>query len=169
MRLRKHSLHHPSNSQFQPVRATNLRLERWHRTVMYGVMALLSVSGMLWLAAHYWFPVNNEFGANINPLEPWSIKLHGAAAMGALFFVGSLLNSHIRRAHKTRRNFYSGWSMIVLLGTLTLSGYGLYYLTSETSRPLWSNLHWIGGLTLPALLILHIVLGRRARAKLQAS
>ena len=85
--------------------------------------------------------------------------------MITLFFVGSLLNSHVRRALRTRRNLASGWVMIGALGTLTLSGYGLYYIAGEESRPLWSIVHWVIGLGFAALMVLHVAVGRRATAR----
>jgi hypothetical protein len=157
----KHSLHHPGNRP----QLLRFRLERWHRFSLYGVSGLLAASGVLWLIARYFLRAAGEFGEAVNPLEPWAMKLHGAAAMAALFFVGSLLNNHIRRAHHGRRNRYSGWSMVALLSLLTASGYALYYLASESSRPLWSAAHWILGLLFPALLVLHIFLGRRAAGR----
>lgn len=160
MRLRKHSLHHPS----APPRPINLRLERWHRYCVYGACSWLLVTGVLWLLAHWFMRAPGEFGAAVHPLEPWSMKLHGAGAMLLLFFIGSLLNGHIRRALKTGRNLSSGWSMIALLLALTVSGYGLYYFAGEDSRPLWSLLHWAIGLGLPGLLVAHIALGRKAAA-----
>ena len=90
------------------------------------------------------------------------MKLHGAGAMIALFFVGSVMNSHIRRAIKAGRNLESGWSMIAVLLALVITGYGLYYLASENSRPIWSAVHWIIGLAFPLVLILHIVLGKKS-------
>ncbi|WP_244545115.1 DUF4405 domain-containing protein [Collimonas sp. OK607] len=116
----------------------------------------------MWLIVHFFLRVAGQFGETVNPIEPWSMKLHGAAAMVMLFFVGSLLINHIRRAHHAHRNRYSGWSMAALLALLTASGYALYYIASESSRPLWSAGHWILGLLFPLLLVLHIFLGRRA-------
>ena len=86
------------------------------------------------------------------------MKLHGAGAMFALFLIGSLVTGHFQRALKARRNLYSGWSMISGLAALTVSGYGLYYLASDHSRPVWSAAHWIIGLVFPLLLIVHIAL-----------
>ncbi|MFC3107726.1 DUF4405 domain-containing protein [Undibacterium arcticum] len=154
---RPHSLHHPSAP-----RPVSLKLERWQRRALYGAFALLTLSGLLWLLAHYWWRPVGEYGETISPLEPWAMKLHGAAAMLALFLVGGILNNHIRRALKSRRNRSSGWAMVALLALLTLSGYALYYIAGEQSRPLWSVLHWIIGLGLPLLVLLHIVLGRRS-------
>ena len=125
---------------------------------MYGVSAWLVATGVLWLLAHYLMRTAAEFGESVHPLEPWSMKLHGAGAMFALFFIGSLVNTHIRRGLIARRNLYSGWLMIATLAALTLSGYGLYYLASEHSRPIWSAAHSIAGLAFPLLLIVHIVL-----------
>jgi hypothetical protein len=154
MRSRKRSLHHPSS----PQRPVDLRPERWQRRCVYGVSAWLVTTGALWLLAHYLMRPVAEFGESVHPLEPWSMKLHGAGAMLALFFIGSLVHTHISRALKARRNLYSGWSMISVLIALSVSGYALYYIASEQSRPFWSAAHWIAGLVFPLLLLVHIAL-----------
>jgi hypothetical protein len=158
MRYRKRSLHHPTSPQHR----ADLRPEGWQRRCVYGVSAWLVATGVLWLLAHFLMRPVTEFGESVHPLEPWSMKLHGAGAMFALFLFGSLMNGHIRHALKARRNLCSGWSMIAALLALTLSGYGLYYIASEHSRPVWSAAHWIIGLVFALLLIVHIALaGRR--------
>ena len=157
----KNTLHHPShkaNGHTKPI----LRLERWQRRSVYLVFGLLFLTGAAWLIAHFLLRRATEFGESVHPIEPWTMKVHGAAAMLALFFVGSLLNTHIRRALKGRLNLLSGWAMIALIGILTVSGYGLYYFASEQSRTAWSVLHWVFGLTFPLSIFLHIMLGRRA-------
>lgn len=164
MRHRKSHQHHPADGQ----RRINLRLERWHRCCVYAACGWLVATGLLWLIAHYLVRPVGEFGESINPLEPWSMKLHGAGAMFALFFIGSLMNSHIRRALKSGRNLMSGWSMIAVLVALVVSGYGLYYLAGEESRPVWSAVHWIIGLAFPIVITLHIILGRSSNIHKQA-
>lgn len=139
-----------------------MRLPAWQRRSFHGVCGVLFVSGVAWLAAHFFLRPVNEFGVAVNPLEPWSMKLHGAAAMAVLWLVGSMLYLHIRRGLALRRNLLAGWSMIGLLGLLTLTGYALYYIAGEDSRPVWSVLHWIAGLLLPALVWLHVRSGRRS-------
>lgn len=154
----KPSLHRPSRS----IPAVSLRLERWQRRALYASVTVLATSGLLWLAAHFWWRPVTQFGEGVSPLEPWSMKLHGAATLLFLFLLGTMLNTHIRRALRGRRNLMSGWVVIALISLLTLSGYGLYYLAGESARPIWSNLHWLIGIGFAAGLILHIVLGRRA-------
>ena len=154
----KPSLRHPSRSS----PALSLRLERWQRRAIYFSVGLLTVSGVLWLAAHFfWRPVT-QFGEGVSPLEPWSMKLHGAATLVFLFLVGTMLNTHIRRALRGRRNLISGWAMIGSIGCLALSGYGLYYLASENARPIWSSLHWIIGIGFAVGIVLHVFFGRRS-------
>jgi cation transport ATPase len=141
----------------------NLRMERWHRQALYATALLLVASGIAWLGAHFFLRRATEFGASIHPLEPWSMKLHGAAAMAMLFFVGSVMNSHVRRALRAQRNLAPGWSLLAALAALTVSGYGLWYLAGEENRVLWSTLHWVIGLAFPLLLVGHIAYGRRLR------
>ncbi|MFZ6816134.1 DUF4405 domain-containing protein [Undibacterium sp. Rencai35W] len=161
MRTHKHSLHHPV---LPKNRHQHFRLERWHRISLYLLGSLLSASGLVWLIAHFLLKHRNEFGDSVHPLEHPAMQVHGALAMLTCFAIGTLLQMHIRRAHRAHRNRWSGWSMISVLGWLVLSGYALYYLASEESRVIWSVGHWSIGLALPLLLILHIVLGRRSGA-----
>lgn len=124
---------------------------------------MLLLSGAAWLTARYFLRPVGQFGEAIHPLEPWAMKVHGAGVMILLFFLGSLMNSHIRRALKAGRNLTSGWSMIVLMVLLIVTGFGLYYLAREGDRPLWSLVHWIGGLGLAMLVIAHVLIGRASR------
>ncbi|MYM22141.1 DUF4405 domain-containing protein [Duganella sp. FT135W] len=140
----------------------NLRLERWHRRAIYVSLAALLLSGATWLLARYFLRPMTEYGEMVHPLEPLAMKLHGGAAMIVLFFLGSLMNAHIRRAIKAGRNLVTGWSMIALMVTLIASGFGLYYLAGDGDRVIWSIVHWTIGLAGAGLFVLHVVLGRRS-------
>ena len=139
------------------------RLERWHRWAIFSVGLGLLATGMLWLLAHYFLKQQGEFGETVHPMEHLSMQVHGAISMFAWFFVGSLLNNHIRRAHNAKRNRATGWLMITLLAWLSASGYGLYYWVTENYHVVWSWSHWMSGILLPALLVWHISAGRRSR------
>lgn len=141
------------------------KLERWHRRSVYASAALLLLSGAVWLVLHYFLRPVNQFGESVNPGEPWAMKVHGAAAMAALFFVGSLLHIHIRPSIRAGRNTITGWAMIVTLSFLTITGYGLYYLAGESDRSLWSLLHWGVGFSFAVLFILHVIIGRHGGGK----
>lgn len=138
------------------------RLERWHRRSVYVTAAVLLLSGVAWLVLRYFLRPVGEFGETVHPLEPWAMKLHGAAAMALLFFAGSVLHLHVRRALKARRNLVMGWAVVAVLLFLVLTGYALYYVAGDADRPAWSLLHWAAGLLAAFLFVVHIITGRKS-------
>jgi len=165
MRTQKHRLRHPP---LPGAARLQFKLEKWHRLSIYAITVALFFSGLAWIIARYALRVTSEFGETIHPLEHWSMQFHGALIVPAALLIGSLLLQHMRRAHQAGRNRNSGWSMIVSLAWLALTGYCLYYVASETARPWWSAAHWIVGCALPALLYLHVYLGRLAARQVRA-
>jgi hypothetical protein len=141
-------------------RTDSIRLGPWHQGAVYAATAALAISGIIWLVLHYFFAVPGKYGPQIHPLEPWMLRLHGAAAMAGLIIYGSLLPVHIRRAWSMRRNIALGIALVAFMLLLTITGYLLYYAGDEDTRPLISAAHWILGLAVPALLVWHIVSGR---------
>jgi hypothetical protein len=142
-----------------------VQLERWHRRCIYASCLVLLLSGVGWLIAHFYFCAAGQFGESINPLEPLAMKVHGAGAVVMLFFLGSLMNSHIRRALKSARNLASGWAMILTTAVLVITAFGLYYLADERNRSIWSIVHWTIGLGFPILIVAHLALGRVSRKR----
>src|SRR3569623_258221 len=100
-------------------------LPRWQRHGRYASLLLLLVSGLGWLALHY------TVGAGTGELphwsEPWWMRLHGAAVMASLFFVGTLLPGHAMRGWRMGRQRRLGLVLWTLLALLVASGYLLYY------------------------------------------
>ena len=147
-----------------PVKAHALLLDRvrlphWQRRAIYAVTAALVLTGLLW-----WVLDANRGENGAGSAQVWSLRVHGMAAMLGLVFFGSLLSSHIRIAWAVNRNRLLGASLAGLTITLALTGYGLYYLGGEMSRLVASWLHLVFGITMPFVLWLHIVRGRRLRA-----
>jgi hypothetical protein len=141
-------------------RTDSIRLGPWHQGAVYGATALLVLSGIVWLVLHYFMAQPGDYGPQIHPLEPWMLRLHGAAAMAGLIVYGSLLPVHIRRAWAIRRNIALGIGVAAVMLLLTITGYLLYYAGSEETRPVISAAHWVIGLAAPLLLAWHIVSGR---------
>ncbi|ACB96991.1 hypothetical protein [Beijerinckia indica] len=145
-----------------------LRLGSKHQFCIYAVSILLLLSGFGWLIAHYFFAPFSEFGTPAAPSEPLWLRIHGAAAMGALIILGSVFPGHIGRAFTMRRNLFSGFLMLSIAALLILTGYGLYYFGDEETRPWISLLHWTLGLASIAILILHVKLGKRRPSSARA-
>lgn len=139
----------------EPIRLSAL----WRRT-LYVILTLLTGSGTLWLYLHHFCRHASEFGEQPHPLEPWMLRLHGAAAMATLIAQGALGYSHMRKSWHLRKNRRSGALLMVLMSSLVVTGYLLYYWGGEESRSLISITHWTLGLLLPLALPLHIWMGR---------
>lgn len=122
-------------------------------------------TGAAWLSCHYLLADAGEFGPLPHPLEALWLKLHGASGMIALVLFGSLLGSHMRRAWSQRRGRATGSTLAGLFVLLTVTGYGLYYVGSESLRPWISAVHWVIGLGIPVLLATHV---STLRTKLRA-
>jgi hypothetical protein len=133
-----------------------IRLTRRHRSWIYASGALLFLSGVAWLIAHFGLRSAGEFGQVESPIAPWSLRIHGAAAMLALVVLGTLLPSHVRRAWHARRHRTAGALLLGVNGLLIASGYALYYAGGEETRAIVSPLHWAVGLLLPIALVWHV-------------
>ncbi|MDO3522046.1 hypothetical protein [Ralstonia pseudosolanacearum] len=145
-----------------PVLRLPVRLSQRHKRWLYATGAVLCCSGLGWLVAHDLLGGQGPFGDAPHPSEPWWLRIHGAAAMGFLVALGSLLPGHVARAWQMRRNHRSGLFMLVLAALLVATGYGLYYAGDEQTRPWISCVHWLLGVAAAGVAPLHVYLGRRS-------
>ncbi len=141
-----------------------IRLQSYHRYLVYAVLAVLFLSGVVWAYFNYFGSSVGDLGATSRSL---SLKIHGAAAMATLVLIGTLLTGHVKLAWRAGRNRASGIFFLTTLGILTVTGYALYYAGGEQLRAWSSWIHLAVGLVLPILLVVHILLGRRTRPVLE--
>jgi len=133
---------------------------------MYASFALLWVSGALWLLFHYFLQRQGAFGTEPNPLEPWWLRLHGLAMMIMLVAAGSVAVHHARRAWQLGKNRVGGMILTGCVLWLAATGYALYYFTTDGNQAWLPLLHWLPGLALPLVIVLHVYRGQhRARRK----
>jgi len=139
-----------------------VRLHPLHRQFFYIVFGILFLSGVGWLASEW--SKDPELGPGRTVLQIWSMKIHGAALVVYLAFLGSFL-THVRIGNALRNNRVSGFLVIALNAMLALTGWALYYLADDLLREWSSTCHWIIGLSALPLLFGHILLGRRSALK----
>ncbi len=138
-----------------------MRFSRMYRWLAILIGLVLLASGIVWTVADRW-----KAGPDGEFWQRWiatALMVHGGAAMAALLLLGALGEIHIRRAWRANRNRATGILMVLVNGLLVVSALALYYSGSETLRPWISAIHITGGLALPLLIALHIVVGRRSR------
>ena len=134
-----------------------MRLDPRFRRALYGALAALFVTGAAWLLA-------DQLKADGDPwpdIAAYLLMLHGGTAMVTLMTLGALVPLHLQRAWLAHRNRITGTAMATFNALLITTSFGLYYAGSENLRPWMSGLHTAVGLALPALLFVHVLLGRR--------
>jgi len=138
-----------------------LQLDDRFRWGLYAVFSLLFVTGALWLIADALKEsANGEFWQAVSASL---LMVHGGAAMVTLVLLGALIPVHLWRAWRSRKNRLTGTVMATANLLLVATAFGLYYAGSDTLRPWISDAHIAVGFILPALLVVHIVTGRRTR------
>lgn len=125
------------------------------RRSLYVVSLGVWISGGLWLFLHYFFLRRGEFGPEVNPLEPWFLKVHGAFAVAAIWMFGLLWSIHVTKVWPLSWRRWSGGLMAGVAAWLILSGYLLYYVGDDKARSILSILHWGIGLAAPVLFLWH--------------
>ncbi|CAB3783874.1 hypothetical protein LMG28614_01749 [Paraburkholderia ultramafica] len=143
----------------QHARAPGPKLTRPSRWTLYVLITLLAATGFAWLLAYY----GRSDEALPSPIEPWSMKIHGASAMGVIFAVGTMMQRHFLPGWRTGRNRAAGVAMCIALSLLAVTGYGLYYFDGDTLRWIAEWLHWGAGCVLPIALATHVVAARASR------
>jgi hypothetical protein len=134
-----------------------------YRLMINATGLVLWTSGAGWLVFHYFVHVAGEFGPTQSPYEPWWLKVHGAAAFLTLFTLGLLWGVHVLKGWASGQRRNSGVGLLGLLLALIVSGYLLYYAGGDELRAAISLAHWIPGLALPALYLIHRVKAAKAR------
>jgi hypothetical protein len=113
------------------------------------------LSGVVWLALHWWPRRPDVFGLTRHPVEPWTLIAHAAFGVVVTWLFGLLWGTHVRLGWLLRQRRTSGVIVIAVLIALVLSGFVLYYVGDERARTATSLFHWIVGLVALPILITH--------------
>jgi hypothetical protein len=138
-----------------------LRLDPGLRVSTYAAFAALLVTGVIWLVADQL--KDTESGETWQAIAASALMLHGTAAMIALVLLGALIPLHVQRSWRLGKNRITGSVMVGANAVLVATASGLYYAGSDLLRAFAADVHIAVGLALPALILTHVMLGRRAR------
>jgi hypothetical protein len=142
-----------------------LRLEPGFRFWTYAIFATLVLTGAVWVLADLFKDPEGEIW---QMMAADMLMLHGMTAMVALILIGAMIPLHVQRSWRAGKNRVSGAVMIGVNAVLVATAWGLYYAGSDGLRTFVADVHICVGLALPALVIAHVVLGRRAKAGAEA-
>ena len=139
-----------------------LRLDDRFRWGLYGIFSVLFVTGSVWLIADAL--KDSPSGDFWQGISASLLMIHGGAATVTLVLLGALIPIHVLRAWRSRRNRLAGAAMVIANVLLVATAFGLYYAGSDTWRPRISDVHIGVGLIFPALIVIHVMTGRRSLA-----
>ena len=142
-----------------------MRLDPNLRFWNYATFAALLITGAIWLVADQLKTSDN--GEMWQAIAANTLMLHGITAMLALILLGALIPLHVQRSWRVGKNRISGSVMAATNAILVVTASGLYYAGSDALRTLVADVHIVAGLALPASIVTHIVLGRRARTSVR--
>ncbi len=160
--------HSPSHAKHAAAHTRHARLHgsaslpTWQRRTVYASVAVLALTGLGWLGAHF-LVAQSDDGLAQSAAKLWAIRLHAAAALCTLVMVGSLIPLHMRAAWHTRKNRVSGAVVAGGMALLALTGYALGYAPEGLARQWSAWSHWAVGAASPLLLLVHVLLGHRTR------
>lgn len=143
-----------------------IRLSFSHALVLHLVACMVFLSGGLAALPDILAAAHHEDCLPLS-LKSWALAVHGGAAMGFLVVLGTLLPTHVINAWRSGGNRASGIVLLVAIGLLIGSGYGLYYFGGDQLRVVTQWVHLGLGLCEPPLVITHIILGRATRSRPQ--
>jgi len=136
-----------------------LRLDDRFRWALYAAVAVLFVTGAVWLVTN---PLKDSANGELwQGVSADLLMIHGGATMVTLLLLGALVPVHIQRAWRIRRNRSTGTMMVTANILLIATAFGLYYAGLDALRDWISDVHIAVGVILPVLLVCHIVVGRR--------
>jgi hypothetical protein len=147
--------------------SSTLRLDYRFRWGLYAAFSVLFVTGAGWIITN---SLRDSPGGELwQAISADLLMVHGGVTMVTLVLLGALTTVHIQRAWRVQRNRLTGTVMAASNVVLIATAFGLYYAGSDTFRVWISYVHIVFGLSLPALLFIHVLTGRRHRDRDNAS
>jgi hypothetical protein len=140
------------------------RMSKAQRLTIYLIVGALWLSGCLWLGLDQFFSEASQFGTTPNFLQPPLLLLHGILALLGLYLFGYLSAHHIVRWWLSGLRRLSGGSLATILGVLTLSGFGLFFVSDDQWQHIFVDTHDVLGIAVTAFALQHWLFARRARA-----
>ena len=135
---------------------------RWFPPGLYGVLALLLVTGLLLVPTMLVFRFEWDVSWVLSGDQRLPVAaLHTAISFLALGIVGSLFSIHVRVGWRHGGNRLTGFLLVGSFLGLMLSSLGIFYFGDEDAARISCILHVLLGLLLCAAFFVHYIKGKK--------
>jgi len=124
------------------------KMPNWQRVFVISGIFACSVTGLLYLIGHEFQIQRSTFGSH------HILAAHGISGMLSAIALGSVLPFHLKAGYKSKRKWLTGFSQLIFLIALIISGALLYY-GPEAIRDEVILTHWMVGLLFFAIFMQH--------------
>lgn len=134
------------------------------RLTIYFVFGGVWLTGCTWLALHVYFETPDEFGVARHPWEPTLLWIHGVLSIALAYVFGWIMARHASEAWRQHKRRISGGLLTVVLAVLSISGFLLFFVTSDALQLQSARVHEVIGVLVTLFAIEHWrVLNGRSR------
>ncbi|HEV2284455.1 MAG TPA: hypothetical protein VGR80_00315 [Steroidobacteraceae bacterium] len=139
------------------------RMPRRQRLAVYATCAALWVSGVLWLILDQFCAHQEQFGRTPHPLEAPLLLLHGILAIASAYLLGWVSARHVLLWWTAGLRRTSGAVFAASMAILGLTGFALFFLTSDRWQRVATLSHDVLGVAIVLFALQHWLLGRRGQ------
>ena len=108
-------------------------------------IALTALSGIVFAWMKYAMKSDDPFAVANHPMQPHMLSAHVIVAPALVFVLGWTFGNHMwpRIVIGDPRRRFTGWSAMILIVPMTVSGYLLQIATDDSIRKAMAIAHWI--------------------------
>ena len=140
-------------------------MPRGQRAAVYLIVGVLWISGFAWLCLDQFAAQPGPFGSIRHPLQPPLLLAHGVVAVASLYLFGWIGARHALRWWVGGLRRMSGGTLASLMVILILSGFALFFVSSDAWQRYAAAVHDVLGIAVTLFAIQHWFFGRRAVQK----
>ena len=138
-------------------------MPRRQRLAVYLISTLLWASGLLWLMLDEFFTHEGQFGRTPHPLESPVLLVHGILAIVSAYVLGWISARHVLQWWTAGLRRWTGTVFATLVAILSLSGFALFFLSSDEWQRFTKITHEALGAAIIVFAIQHWLFGRRSQ------
>jgi hypothetical protein len=139
------------------------RMPRRQRLAVYAVCTLLWATGIGWLVLDQFFARQEQFGRTPHPLESPLLLAHGILAIASAYLLGWVSARHVLLWWTAGLRRVSGTVFATLMAILALTGFALFFLSSDRWQRFAQLAHEALGVGIVLFALQHWLLARRGQ------